>query len=145
LIVGRTAFFVIDLFQNRPFISAVARFSARKCTKLKIGTAAWRPAGGAESAKLVPLEGPLHTVMKPVTEIKRYATEVMAELRETRVPAAITEHGEIGAYLVDPETFEAMSRRLELLEGIALGELDVAEGRTLAHAEAKQRMAKWFA
>jgi len=87
----------------------------------------------------------MHTVMKPVTEIKRYATEVMAELRQSRVPAAITEHGEIGAYLVDPETFEAMTQRLEILEGIALGEMDVAFGKTLTNAEAKQRMAQWFA
>jgi PHD/YefM family antitoxin component YafN of YafNO toxin-antitoxin module len=71
-------------------------------------------------------------------------TEVMAELRVSRVPAAITEHGEIGAYIVDPETFEAMVRRLDILEGIALGETDVAAGRLVSHAEAKQRMAKWF-
>jgi len=87
----------------------------------------------------------MQTVMKPVTEIKRYATEVMAELRQTHVPAAITEHGEVGAYLVDPETFEAMSQRLEILEGIALGEMDVAAGRTVANDEAKKRMALWFA
>ncbi|MBP1628561.1 MAG: putative antitoxin of toxin-antitoxin stability system [Holophagaceae bacterium] len=87
----------------------------------------------------------MRTVMKPVTEIKRYATEVMAELRETHVPAAITEHGEVGAYLVDPETFEAMAQRLEVLEGIAMGEMDVAAGRTISHADAKKRMALWFA
>ena len=87
----------------------------------------------------------MHTVLKPVTEIKRYATEIMAELRETHVPAAITEHGEVGAYMVDQETFEAMASRLEILEGIALGEMDVAAGRTMSNAEAKKRMAKWFA
>ena len=85
----------------------------------------------------------MDTQVKPVTEIKRHATEVMAELRESRIPAAITEHGEIGAYLVDPETFEAMIRRLDILEGIALGETDVAAGRMVSQAEAKRRMAKW--
>jgi PHD/YefM family antitoxin component YafN of YafNO toxin-antitoxin module len=87
----------------------------------------------------------MQTVMKPVTDIKRHATEVMAELRLTRVPAAITEHGEIGAYLMDPETFEAMVGRLEILEGIALGEQDVASGRTVSRSEARKRAAKWFA
>jgi len=87
----------------------------------------------------------MQTTMKPVTEIKRYATEVMAELRESHVPAAITEHGEVGAYLVDPETFEAMARRLEILEGIAMGEMDIALGRGVSNAEAKKRMAQWFA
>jgi prevent-host-death family protein len=82
--------------------------------------------------------------VKPVTELKRFATEVMAELRETRRPTAITEHGEIGAYLVDPETFEAMEKRLEILEGIAMGERDITAGRTISHAEAKKRMAVLF-
>ena len=50
-----------------------------------------------------------------------------------------------GAYLVDPETFEAMVRRLDILEGIALGETDVAAGRVVSQADAKRRMAKWFA
>ena len=87
----------------------------------------------------------MRAVLKPVTEVKRHATEVMAELRENQVPMAITEHGEIGAYLVDPETFEAMQKRLEILEGIARGEMDVAAGRTVSHADAKKRMAKWLA
>jgi PHD/YefM family antitoxin component YafN of YafNO toxin-antitoxin module len=86
----------------------------------------------------------MQTHVKPVTDIKRHATEIMAELRVSRIPAAITEHGEIGAYIVDPETFEAMVRRLDILEGIALGETDVAAGRLVSHAEAKRRMAKWL-
>ena len=47
--------------------------------------------------------------------------------------------------MVDPETFEAMANRLEILEGIAMGEMDVAAGRTISNTEAKKRMAKWFA
>ena len=46
---------------------------------------------------------------------------------------------------MDPETFEAMVRRLDILEGIALGETDVAAGRVVSQADAKRRMAKWFA
>ncbi len=87
----------------------------------------------------------MRTVMKPVTDIKRHATEILAELRDTRVSAAITEHGTVGGYLVDPETFEAMAHRLEILEGIALGEMDIAQGKTMSRTEAKKRMSKWFA
>jgi PHD/YefM family antitoxin component YafN of YafNO toxin-antitoxin module len=87
----------------------------------------------------------MQKVTKPVTEIKRHATQVMAELRESDIPAAITEHGEIGAYIVDPETFEARIRRLEIHEGIALGGMDVVSGRTVSRVEARKRAAKWFA
>jgi len=41
----------------------------------------------------------MQTQVKAVTEINRHATEVLAELRGSHVPAAITEHGEIGAYI----------------------------------------------
>ena len=39
---------------------------------------------------------------------------------------------------------EAMQRRIQLLEGIARGEKAVEEGRTLSHASAKKRMARWL-
>ena len=49
-----------------------------------------------------------------------------------------------GAYLVDVETFELLHRRMAVLEGIALSEVAVAEGRVIPHAEAKARMARWL-
>ena len=48
------------------------------------------------------------------------------------------------AYLVDVATYEAQQQRMRLLEGIARGEKAVEEGRTLTHAKAKQRMARWL-
>ena len=48
------------------------------------------------------------------------------------------------AYLVDVESFELQRERMALLEGIARGEMAVAEGRTLSHAQAKSRMARWL-
>lgn len=40
--------------------------------------------------------------------------------------------------------YEAMQRRLTVLEGIALGEQDVREGRLLSQAEVERRLAKWL-
>jgi PHD/YefM family antitoxin component YafN of YafNO toxin-antitoxin module len=56
----------------------------------------------------------------------------------------ITQHGLPSAYLVDIETYEAQQRRMHLLEGIARGEKAIEEGRTMAHGQAKQRMARWL-
>jgi len=42
------------------------------------------------------------------------------------------------------ETYELQQRRLSVLEGIARGEMAVAEGRTLTHQKAKDRMARWL-
>ncbi len=79
-----------------------------------------------------------------VTTLKRQATELLAELERDKEPILITQHGLPSAYLVDVGTFEALQKRMALLEGIARGEKAVEDGRTLTHGQAKQRMARWL-
>lgn len=79
-----------------------------------------------------------------VTTLKRQATELLSELERNREPILITQHGVPSAYLVDVETYEALQQRMSLLEGIARGEKAIEEGRTVSHAQAKQRMARWL-
>jgi len=79
-----------------------------------------------------------------VTTLKREATELIAELERDREPILITQHGVPSAYLVDVESYETLQRRMTLLEGIARGEKALEDGRTVTHAQAKQRMARWL-
>ncbi|HEY7958094.1 MAG TPA: type II toxin-antitoxin system Phd/YefM family antitoxin [Polyangia bacterium] len=81
---------------------------------------------------------------KPVTEVKRHATEILAELQRSREPVVITEHGRSAAVLVDMETFGRLQNRLALLEGITRGERAFSEGRVVSHAEAKRRLRRWL-
>jgi len=79
-----------------------------------------------------------------VTTLKRQATKILADLRTNREPVLITEHGQPSAYLIDVKDYEAMQRRLEILEGLAKGERALLEGRIHSHSEAKERMGKWL-
>ncbi|WP_296752030.1 type II toxin-antitoxin system prevent-host-death family antitoxin [Thiobacillus sp.] len=79
-----------------------------------------------------------------VTTLKRRATELLSDIERDRQPILITQHGLPSAYLVDVETFELLQQRMAVLEGIARGEMAVAEGRVVTHAEAKTRMARWL-
>ncbi|MDJ0765482.1 MAG: type II toxin-antitoxin system Phd/YefM family antitoxin [Myxococcota bacterium] len=79
-----------------------------------------------------------------VTTLKRQATKILAELRETKETVLITEHGKPSAYLVDAEAFEMMLNRMQILEGIARGERAILEKRVYEHAEAKRSMKKWL-
>ena len=79
-----------------------------------------------------------------VTTLKRQATELLSELERDREPILITQHGLPTAYLVDVETYEALQRRMNLLEGIARGEKAIEEGRVVSHAQARRRMARWL-
>ncbi len=79
-----------------------------------------------------------------VTTLKRQATELLGDVERSREPILITQHGLPSAYLVDVESYELMQRRMKLLEGIARGEKAIEEGRTVLHAQAKQRLSRWL-
>lgn len=79
-----------------------------------------------------------------VTNLKRQATKILADLHTSKEPVLITEHGQPSAYLVDVQDYEFMQRRLALLEGLSRGERAVLEGRTYSQSEAKKKMSKWL-
>ena len=79
-----------------------------------------------------------------VTTLKRRATEIISTLQDDHAPVLITQHGRPAAYLIDVETFEGLQKKLSLLEGIALGEQAVLDGRTVSNETAKARFAKWL-
>lgn len=79
-----------------------------------------------------------------VTTLKRQATRILAELRESKDPVLITEHGKPSAYLVDVDVFEHMKDRMRMLEGIARGERAILEKRTFTHDQAKRKLKKWL-
>lgn len=79
-----------------------------------------------------------------VTTLKRQATKILADLRESKDPILITEHGKPSAYLVDVEAFELMQDRMRILEGIARGERAILENRTYTQKKAKGKMKKWL-
>ena len=78
-----------------------------------------------------------------VTNLKRQATKILADLHATKEPVLITEHGQPSAYLVDVQDYEFTQRRLALLEALSRGERAVLEGRTFSQSEAREKMAKW--
>jgi prevent-host-death family protein len=79
-----------------------------------------------------------------VTNLKRQATKILADLHETKEAVLITEHGQPSAYLVDVQDYEFMQRRLALLEGLSKGERAILEGKTISHDQARDRMQKWL-
>lgn len=79
----------------------------------------------------------------PITDLKRLGGKVLDELRHDRSPIIITEHGRAAAVLLDVASYEAITRRYEILKGIDEGERDIAEGRTLNWEDAKAELRKW--
>jgi prevent-host-death family protein len=79
-----------------------------------------------------------------VTTLKRKATEIITALQDDHAPVLITQHGRPAAYLIDVESFEGLQKKLSILEGIALGEQAIGDGRIVSNEDAKLRFAKWL-
>lgn len=77
-----------------------------------------------------------------VTTLKRQATDLLADIERDREPILITRHGLPSAYLVDVVSYEMQQQRISILEGIARGEVAVAEGRVVSQAQAKARLSR---
>jgi prevent-host-death family protein len=79
-----------------------------------------------------------------VTNLKRQATKILADLHTSKEPVLITEHGRPSAYLLDVEDYEMLQDRIGILEGIARGETAYREGRVYSQSAAKDKMKKWL-
>lgn len=63
---------------------------------------------------------------------------------EGESPALLVKENGVAAYLVEAKSYEAMRKRLRLLEGLARGEKAITEGRVVSHSRAKKRLARWL-
>ena len=79
-----------------------------------------------------------------VTTLKRHATKILQDLRSSKEPVLIAEHGQPSAYLVDVDDYEMMQKRMSILEGIAKGEQAIRNDDVLTNLQAKEKMDKWL-
>lgn len=80
----------------------------------------------------------------PVIELKRETTKVIARVKRRRKPLLITQHGRGAAVLIDLVSWEEMMDRIDVLSGIARGEKEVREGRSIPHRDAMRKLKKWL-
>lgn len=64
--------------------------------------------------------------------------------QQSELPALVVQENGVAAYLVEAKSYEAMRKRLQLLEGLARGEKAIVEGRIMSHSRAKKRLARWL-
>ena len=80
------------------------------------------------------------TRIKPISYFKANAAEILLDLAETREPMIITQNGEATAVVQDVASYEAMQETFALLKLLALGDRDIAAGRTVPFDEAVARI-----
>lgn len=67
---------------------------------------------------------------RPISYVKAHLSEVIEELQHASGPLIITKNGTSRAVLQDHDSYERMRAAMAMIKLIALGEHDVAEGRT---------------
>ena len=67
--------------------------------------------------------------IKPISYLKANAADVLAQLALDREPLVITQNGEAKAVLQDMASFEQTQETLALLKVLAVGNLEVEQGR----------------
>ena len=70
------------------------------------------------------------TNVKPISYVKAHAAEVLDKLSASREPMGITQHGEIKAVIVGVDEYQRTQDALAFLKLVALGDDDVAKGKT---------------
>jgi prevent-host-death family protein len=67
--------------------------------------------------------------VKPISQLKAHAAEILSDLAQRREPLVITQNGEARAVLMDVVSYEEIQSAMALLKLLAMGSRDIEEGR----------------
>ncbi len=67
--------------------------------------------------------------IKPISQLKARAPEILKQINETHRPVIITQNGEPRAVLIDPKSYENMRNALGILKLLSHAEEDISKGR----------------
>ena len=77
----------------------------------------------------------LETDIQPVSDFRANASVMLKQVRNTGRPLVLTQRGRSTAVLLDIRTYQDLLEEIEVLRDVQRGLDDVAEGRTLSHAD----------
>lgn len=80
--------------------------------------------------------------IKPLSEVRTGIANYIKQVRDTKRPVIITQHGKGVAVLLDASEYESMQERLELLTDVQTSLGQLANGQGVAHEEAKNKILK---
>jgi antitoxin YefM len=80
--------------------------------------------------------------IKPLSEVRTGIANYIKQVRDTKRPVIITQHGKGVAVLLDAAEYENMQEKLELLTDVQTSLNQLAHGQGIAHEEAKDKVLK---
>ena len=90
------------------------------------------PSGGPPVPRIRPTQD-----IRPLGEFRANLAAVVAQVRRTKRPVILTQHGRSAAVLMDAGEYESLLERVELLQDVRLAEQQVARGEGSSHTRAR--------
>lgn len=80
------------------------------------------------------------TDVLPVTEFRANTSALLEQLRTTKRPIILTQHGRGAAVVMDVEEYERLLDKIAILQDIRIAEEQIARGEGLSHDEAVRQL-----
>ena len=80
--------------------------------------------------------------VKPISEFRANATNLIEQVNKTKRPLVITQHGKSSAVLLDVREYEALLDKIELLSDLAEAEEDIKNKRTYSTDKIRELLGK---
>ncbi len=84
----------------------------------------------------------LNTDIRPLSDFRANVASIIEELKKTKRPIVVTQHGKSAAVIIDVTEYEAMLEKIELLTDIQIAEKQLQKGEGITHQDAKQKIAE---
>ena len=76
--------------------------------------------------------------IKPLSEVRISIANYIKQVRDTKRPVIITQHGKGVAVFLDASEYENMQERLELLTDVQTSLGQIANGQGISHEDARK-------
>ncbi len=78
--------------------------------------------------------------IKPLSEVRIGIASDIKQVRDTKRPVIVTQHGKGVAVLLDASEYESMQERIELLTDVQTSLGQLAGGQGITHEDAKNKV-----
>lgn len=78
--------------------------------------------------------------IKPVSEFRANAAELIEQIRNTRRPLVLTQRGHSAAVVLDVAEYESLLEELDLLRDIRTAEKQIRSGKGVSNRDAKTQI-----
>jgi prevent-host-death family protein len=82
--------------------------------------------------------------IKPVSEFRANAAELIEQVRNTRRPLVLTQRGHSAAVVLDVTDYAELIEELELLRDVHTAVKQIESGKGIPHREAKAELRRRF-